>query len=503
MADIQYREKVKFDFENFWQRYLPSLIFVLLVLIALVSFLRPATDPDLGWHIRYGEIVYLENRFIRYDEFSHTMAGYTFSPYFLSEVIFYLLFRFGGLLALSVLSSLLATVPFLLVAKFTVKKTPILAVAILIFAAIFVAMPFAGVRIQLISWLFFAIFYLVFIGKYYLNLKVMFLLPLAIALWANLHFGFLIGIALFGLFFLVESFKFVILKFYPNILWLKKDVLTQKELVLTAFGLCATILASFITPYGLGAYKSALGFATSSINLSNIAEWLPLSVKTDFGFAFTIYIFFLLWLVVGKIKALSSFELVTFLGLVLAAFTSVRHLPFALLVSGSILLKVWPKFKINRTFLPALRFYGVGVLILIFAVIGYSQVKEAAVLAFNFEKLSQKAGYPYAAVNYLVKNPIAGKMLNEYNWGGYLVWQLPDKKTFIDGRMPGWKQNERDILADYLAIWKVTPQTDELLSKYQVNFAILALDSPITTYLQKSGWQIVFSDDKSTILRLN
>ena len=29
---------------------------------------------------------------------------------------------------------------------------------------------------------------------------------------------------------------------------------------------------------------------------------------------------------------------------------------------------------------------------------------------------------------------VAGPMYNSYNWGGYLVWALPEEPVFVDGR---------------------------------------------------------------------
>jgi len=46
-------------------------------------------------------------------------------------------------------------------------------------------------------------------------------------------------------------------------------------------------------------------------------------------------------------------------------------------------------------------------------------------------------------------------LLNEYGWGGYLIWRLPEVKVFIDGRMPHWQDaNGNSAMKDYIKITK-------------------------------------------------
>lgn len=43
------------------------------------------------------------------------------------------------------------------------------------------------------------------------------------------------------------------------------------------------------------------------------------------------------------------------------------------------------------------------------------------------------------SAEYLMENKLSGKMLTDYNWGGWLIWNYPGIKPSIDGRMPFWK----------------------------------------------------------------
>ena len=55
-------------------------------------------------------------------------------------------------------------------------------------------------------------------------------------------------------------------------------------------------------------------------------------------------------------------------------------------------------------------------------------------------KFNEDAFYPRQAVAFLKTHPSSGNLCSTYNWGGYLIWKLPEKKVCIDGRMPSWKQ---------------------------------------------------------------
>jgi hypothetical protein len=189
--------------------------------------------------------------------------------------------------------------------------------------------------------------------------------------------------------------------------------------------------------------------------------------------------------------------------LAFATLTSTRNTPYILLTSTAIILRSGISFNLNAR-LTTLRFlknfYYPVVFIVILAVLAFwsfATFKNSN----DLKIISQNGNYPNAAVTFLKNNKQQGKMFNEYNWGGFLIWQLPEYKTFIDGRMPGWKNDDRDILTDYLKIYKVSPETNELLGKYDVSWAILSPDAPITTYLKLSGWIEVYTDKTAVILQ--
>ena len=42
--------------------------------------------------------------------------------------------------------------------------------------------------------------------------------------------------------------------------------------------------------------------------------------------------------------------------------------------------------------------------------------------------------FPVNAINYLRHDPVPGPLYNNLNWGGFLMWYLPELPVSIDGR---------------------------------------------------------------------
>jgi hypothetical protein len=89
-------------------------------------------------------------------------------------------------------------------------------------------------------------------------------------------------------------------------------------------------------------------------------------------------------------------------------------------------------------------------------------------------------------------------MLNDYPFGGYLIWAAPEYPVMIDGRTDIY---EWSGFLDEFGAW-ATFQSDPsvLLKKYKVNFCLLRRQSPMVRVLPLLNWKIVYSDNNSVIL---
>jgi hypothetical protein len=131
-------------------------------------------------------------------------------------------------------------------------------------------------------------------------------------------------------------------------------------------------------------------------------------------------------------------------------------------------------------------------------------------LASDVSRWSVASEYPYNALVYIKKNPMAGNMWNIYRWGGYLVWQLPQYKTFIDGRMATWSKNGNSFMNEYVQISQNPEKNSALINSYLSEYNIRwVLDKPNSIFVkyllensaQNSQWKTVYEDDIAVIIQ--
>ena len=93
---------------------------------------------------------------------------------------------------------------------------------------------------------------------------------------------------------------------------------------------------------------------------------------------------------------------------------------------------------------------------------------------------------------------IQGRVLNEYAWGGYLIWQAPEYKTFIDGRTDIFDYT--GVLNEYIAFHRVLEDPQALLEKYRVDYCLLHKDTPVASVLgYLPDWRRIYADDLAVI----
>lgn len=132
----------------------------------------------------------------------------------------------------------------------------------------------------------------------------------------------------------------------------------------------------------------------------------------------------------------------------------------------------------------------------------YQQIRQSYGFLPNYmQALEQRVArsFPRGAVEYLRQHPVAGRMLNEYDWGGYLIWSLgPAHKVFIDGRADIYEYG--GVLSDYFRMINVEPDTLFLLRKYGVKACLLKREAPLGTLLAAlPGWEPVYTDELSVV----
>lgn len=93
-------------------------------------------------------------------------------------------------------------------------------------------------------------------------------------------------------------------------------------------------------------------------------------------------------------------------------------------------------------------------------------------------------GYPVAALAALPKGP---GLLNNYDWGGWLIWYAPDTPVFVDGRLVPYLP---DVLDDYRAIVGLHPDWSAVLRRRGVRSLLVRPTDAIAVRARDLGWNV-------------
>ena len=115
-------------------------------------------------------------------------------------------------------------------------------------------------------------------------------------------------------------------------------------------------------------------------------------------------------------------------------------------------------------------------------------------------KITEQANktYPAAAVTYLRRHPLDGALLNDFNWGGYLIWNLPQQRIFIDTRTDVFEQT--GLYQNYFDLISLK-QPIESYHNGELRYALFPTKSITAIALSHyPNWKVVYQDDTAMLL---
>jgi hypothetical protein len=256
-----------------------------------------------------------------------------------------------------------------------------------------------------------------------------------------------------------------------------------KELLLV---LAASLAALFVNPFGykLPLYPFDLLFRQPS-NMKYIEEWQSVDFSKGDGKVALLMIMALLAAALFSRRRWRLDEALLTAFALWAALSHVRMLFFAALILAPILaprLKLFPPYQreIDKPWLNAgIMAAVVGSLIFFFP--------SAAELQQNVDEQ-----YPRAALEFMQQQHINGRIFNDYGWGGYMEWNAPQLKPFIDGRADIFVYN--GVFEDFLTATAIK-EPFAILDKYKIDYVFLQPKQPLSYLLEHSpAWRMIYSD---------
>ncbi|OGH29595.1 MAG: hypothetical protein A3E40_03335 [Candidatus Levybacteria bacterium RIFCSPHIGHO2_12_FULL_37_9] len=107
---------------------------------------------------------------------------------------------------------------------------------------------------------------------------------------------------------------------------------------------------------------------------------------------------------------------------------------------------------------------------------------EIAISLNAANSLREEIFYPKQAVRILKDQKSCGQVFSTYGWGGYLIWKLPEKKVFIDGRMPSWRRDSAPVFEsnyafkEYNEILRGESSVNLVIEKYNIDTFLLPVE---------------------------
>jgi hypothetical protein len=457
---------------------LPLWVGVGIYALFLLAGNRLLIDPDTMWQITVGQWI-IEHRAVpETDVYSFTMRGQPWiSTQWLAQVAYAKVFAMAGWSGPVVLATTAIAATYALLAKLLSARLTESTTLVFIAAALALTVPHLLARPHVLALPLMAAWVGGLIAAADLRGAPSFWwLPL-MALWANLHGGFVFGLVLIA----PVAFDAV----------LNADVTLRKSLALrwAAFALAA-LVASCCTPYGwnsLLASQKILGLGEA---LPLIMEWRP----ADFSSLGALEVCLLLGIGLALFRGikLPPMRIVLLLGLLHMALSQGRSGELLALLAPIILAAPLARqiggAEASGTASPARGVLFASVAIALMAgTFAYASVHR-------FEPHTH--GSPVAAVVELKKLNFA-RVFNDYDFGGYLISN--GVAPFIDGRTELY--GEKFFVDHNAASGLMEPENlFRLLEEYKIEATLMRTQSAATKLLDHiDGWQKIFADDVATI----
>jgi hypothetical protein len=105
--------------------------------------------------------------------------------------------------------------------------------------------------------------------------------------------------------------------------------------------------------------------------------------------------------------------------------------------------------------------------------------------------------FPVEAVAYLQQEQPAGRLFNSYNWGGFLLWHLPEYPVFIDGRTDLY---DGAIMTQWVQVMRAQEGWQAILEQYDARIILVESDAPLLEALENSpNWRQTYRDALAVI----
>jgi len=486
------------------------------LLYAFLGGMRTLTDYDLGWQMATGRFIAQHHFIPPTDVFSYTAQAQPWIYPVLSGLIFFAAFKVGGYALLSWLGAIAS----LAVVALLLRSGSLFTTGLIILAIPSIA-DHVGPRAEMFTLLLFSGFVSILWQHYRTGRSRLWLLPLLMVLWVNLHLGFLAGLAIEIAYGIVEATEMI----FPG----SRRQQAKARLNAAWPWFVMTVVASMANPWGLKIYLAIYRQNEAMAFHSHwITEWstLPLSWES-FRYAFDIRntngtpFILLLLAVTAAVIAMALRRPGEALLLIVGSYLVTRHVRFQglfacviVVVCSAIFSSAWMFLRLR---ISDKKLHAVSLTCFAFGFSLLAFIRSLDLITNrHYLGTTGTAGFgtglswwfPETAMHFVERNAIPPEVFNSYNLGGYLIWRLaPTYQDYIDGRAipfgPELFRRQEELM-------RTPPDSSEWtheVDRYGINFMVMSLARydglqffpVLKQFCSSQIWRPVYMDEISAV----
>jgi hypothetical protein len=345
------------------------------------------------------------------------------------------------------------------------------------------------------------------------GLNRLWLLPVLMVFWVNLHGGYILGLML------VLLYAAACILMHLNAKQeARKCLRPVKPLAIAAL---ATVIATLANPRGPAILIFPFHLVGRPFIMDNVIEFRSPDFHHNSLFMLTLLLYLaILFLSPKKPDPIEGSLTLLFIAMSLY---SVRYIPLMLIVVSPIVARRAPEvlgmladrfsalpvtrgartmmesISVNVTAMES-RFdrhlwVWVAIAICFLAALNGGSFSKDRLFDYKFDE----ARFPVSAVDFAQRNQIPGNMFNNDGWGGYIIYAAyPRYRVFMDGRSDMYGE---PMLRQYLKVSRADLDYEKVLDRYNVTWVLFDADAPICQLLAASGnWKLVYADTTANIL---
>jgi hypothetical protein len=528
-----------------WVRWLvPSATdLIFMALLGLLTFtvlsVRLLGDAGIGWHIRTGQLILATHEIPHVDPFSSMTGKPWYAWEWLYDVVVGWLDSAAGLNGVVLFTALLIAGLLAWTFRLLLRRgANVLVSLVLVLLAASAAMIHFQARPHVVSWLFTVVWFWILESseKSYADCGwdssdysairnrrlLLWMLPLLMVVWVNVHGGFLVGFVLLAIYWVGAARQWFRLKGdrFEDVL---AKIRTGRRIRTLTFAGIVSAATTFVNPYGFKLHVHIYGYLSNRFLMDHIDEFQSPNFHYVAQKCFAGLLLLTLIAFAAKRREASVTQGLVVLFAVYAGLYASRNIPVSslllILVIGPWLSdgmeRLAERFSnragvvrsrglISTTFLQRMKamelslpghVWPVAAIVLTCWIAAHGgKLGATPLMDAHFDAKR----FPVRAVDYLEQHEVQGPLVSPDYWGGYLIYRLyPRVRMMVDDRHDFYGE---EFLKSYLKMVHVEPGWQEFLQNHPARCVIVPKDSALANILAEThDWQAIYRDDVAEV----